>query len=94
MFDAFWSDFKWKIFLFCLVPYMFFFGLSFAYLSLMLFHPEESSEDWGILASDHDYLATHELPLRIILLASWLFHVSVQMKQIIADGFTHHFNQM
>lgn len=37
MFDAFWSDFKWKIFGFCFVPYLFYFTASFYYITMMLY---------------------------------------------------------
>lgn len=47
MFDAFWSDFKWKIFAFCFLPYLVYFGVSFFYLVTMLYDPGEEAPEFG-----------------------------------------------
>ena len=91
MFDAFWSDFKWKIFFTCFLPYLLYFSCAFLYIVLMLFLPDDESEEWAITADSLSYLATFEVPSRIILFILWLFHFIVQMKQIVADGLRQHF---
>ena len=80
MFDAFWSDFKWKIFSFCFLPYLLYFVVAVAYLLLMLFEPGEEAPDWEFMAEDLTYLDTTELPLRIVFIVLWLFHFAVQVK--------------
>ena len=57
----------------------------------MLFLPDDESEEWAITADSLSYLATFEVPSRIILFILWLFHFIVQMKQIVADGLRQHF---
>ena len=46
MFEAFWSDFKWKIFGFCFIPYLTYFLASFIYITTMLYQAGEEAPDW------------------------------------------------
>jgi len=77
MFDSFWNDFRWKIFFSCFVPYLLYFSCALFYILLMLFVPEEHSEQWEMNTDDLGYLQQAELPLRILLIILWLFHATV-----------------
>lgn len=55
MFDSFWTDFKWKIFFSCFVPYLLYFCSAFLYIISMLYDKNESSGQWDIRAKDYDY---------------------------------------
>ena len=80
MFDAFWNDFKWKIFAFCFLPYLFYFLLSFGYLSNMLFQTGEEAKDWEFYAEDISYIDTYELPLRWIFMVFLVYFIFIEVK--------------
>lgn len=71
MFDAFWGDFKWKIFFFCFLPYLIYFITAFVYITTMLFKPGEVAPAWGFL--ELDYMEVWEPPLHHIYLILLLF---------------------
>lgn len=77
MFDAFWSDFKWKIFAFCFLPYLVYFCITFMYLIQMLFDPEEEAPEFDFKKEDLEYLDTWEPPLRWIFTILLLFHMGI-----------------
>lgn len=94
MFDAFWSDFKWKIFGFCFVPYLFYFASSCIYIMMMLYKPGEVSPSYDLNSSALDYLDTYEVPLRFVFFVLLLFHIGIQIKQLSNDGFMKHIGQI
>ena len=71
MFDAFWGDFKWKIFYFCFIPYLFYFVTALAYITMMLYKPGEVAPEWGF--DGIDYLEVWEPPLHYVYLLQLLF---------------------
>ena len=71
MFDAFWGDFKWKIFSLCFLPYLLYFFTAFAYITTMLFKPGEVAPDWGF--EELKYMEVWEQPLHHIYLLLLLF---------------------
>jgi hypothetical protein len=80
MFDAFWSDFKRKIFIFCFLPYLVYFICCEAYIVMMLFMPGESSEQWEFAAEDLEYLDTYEGPLRALVLILLVSQIIIEVK--------------
>ena len=80
MFEAFWSDFKWKIFGFCFVPYLTYFVASFIYITTMLYQAGEEAPDWDFSSDNLLYIDTYELPLRIVLIVLLLFQLFIQAK--------------
>ena len=90
MFDAFWSDFKWKIFTFCFLPYLFYFSVSFCYITMMLHKSDESSVKWGFETHSLHYMNDWELPLRWLFTILLIFHIGVQIKQAVSDGIKSH----
>ena len=93
MFDSFWSDFKWKIFSFCFLPYLAYFSIAFIYLTMMLFESDEFAEEYGFDSDNLSYIETYEPPIRYIFLVFLLFHTGVQIRQMINDGLAHHLDQ-
>ena len=77
MFDAFWGDFKWKIFSLCFLPYLLYFITAFAYITTMLFEPDETAPDWGF--DGLDYMEVWEPPLHHIYLVLLIFQIFIQM---------------
>ena len=77
MFDSFWNDFKWKIFFSCFVPYLLYFSLAHTYFMAMLFRPDEESSVYEITTENTSYMATYEMPCRVVLSVLWLFHACV-----------------
>jgi hypothetical protein len=90
MFDAFWSDFKWKIFGFCFVPYLLYFFTSLTYLVLMLHTPDEEALDWGYSSDDLYYMEKYETPTRTVFGVLLFFQMGIQIKQMSNDGLKRH----
>ena len=87
MFDAFWGDFKWKIFSLCFLPYFVYFMSALLYITMMLYKPGEVAPDWGFEALE--YLDVWEPPLHHIFLLLLLFQIVIQIKQIMNDRWSH-----
>ena len=90
MFDAFWSDFKWKIFTFCFLPYLLYFCISFIYIVRMLFDPDEEAAEFDFKKENLEYLKEEEPPMRYIFALLLIFHMGIQIKQLISDGLWGH----
>ena len=93
MFDSFWSDFKWKIFTLCFVPYLIYFASAFFYMTNMLYDTGEEALNFNFEAEKLDYIGSTEPPLRYIFTVLLLFHFGIQIKQMINDGFKSHITQ-
>jgi len=93
MFDAFWSDFKWKIFGFCFVPYLIYFSTCFMYLVTMLYKPDEEAPNWDFSPDSLLYMDTYEAPLLSAFIILLFFQMGIQVKQMISDGVKRHLYQ-
>ena len=91
MFDAFWSDFKWKIFLMCFCPYFVYFMTAQMYLVLMLYDPDEEALLWDFDQSSISYIDKTELPLRIGFILLLLMNILVEFMQCKTDGLRLHY---
>ena len=46
MFDTFWGEFWWNLFIICFLPYLVYFIVAFMYLVMMLYEPTEEALEW------------------------------------------------
>ena len=92
MFDAFWDDFKWKIFGFCFVPYLIYFTTSFIYMTNMLYLKDETAEIYDFGEDEVSYIIWLEPPFRAIFGVLLSFHFGIQCYQISREGVRQHFD--
>ena len=59
----------------------------------MLFEPGEEAPEFDFKKSDLDYMQSWEVPLRVVFTVLLLFHIGIQVKQILNDDFVSHFKQ-
>ena len=80
MFDTFWGEFWWNLFIICFLPYLVYFIVAFMYLVMMLYEPTEEALEWQFLADDLKYLETHEPPLRILFMLLLTYQLAIEVK--------------